>query len=305
MPRLLILEDDDNLRETLVDIFEDGGYEVSGASGSQEALALASSKVFEVMISDIRMAGPDDGIATVKKIKEGYLPNLIVLMMTGYADSEAPGRALGVDVDDYIMKSDFHKASALLEKVDRLLQYREKNKKGIFGMIFAPLVARPLALVKQLEKKSLEHKEEKERQMLARAHEIVKEEKLKAYRHFVVGVSSKTLFASAAVEIWYTLADVEKKALQAQNLDQLRYLRDQYLAVQQHIVKFVAKPGNLKPAPADGANARQVRDLLEKVRTAKLSADELQHAESVRLMPESMRKQHQEFDALYRAAWAS
>ena len=294
-----MLEDDDNLREILVDLLEDGGHQVSGANGSDEALALASSQVYDVMVSDIRMAGKLDGIATVRKIKKENLPNLIVIMMTGYASTEAPARAVEGEVDLYLLKDEL-KVSFVLGNIERLLAQREKSRKGIFRQLVAPLIDRPL----QIFKTTLEsQKSNAEAQRLIRGREVLQEEKLKTYKSYVVGITSKTLFDSASQEIWYGLADIEGKALRTTTFEQMHYLRNQYRSSQEQICKFMKKPSNVRPKPPEGATARQVLNMLDRVKRAKITADELQHAEAIRLAPAQVREKNPEWQALYEAVW--
>ena len=64
--RLLVLEDDQNLRETLVDCLTEQGYEVVAVGRGKDAVLQASSQVFDLFISDIRM----DGITGLDAIEQ-------------------------------------------------------------------------------------------------------------------------------------------------------------------------------------------------------------------------------------------
>jgi DNA-binding NtrC family response regulator len=53
--RLLLVDDDQMLRETLTMILEDGGFDVSAASNVNDALRLICSQTFDVLVSDLHM----------------------------------------------------------------------------------------------------------------------------------------------------------------------------------------------------------------------------------------------------------
>ena len=63
------------------------------------------------------------------------------------------------------------------------------------------------------------------------------------------------------------------------------------------------KPSNVRPKPPEGATARQVLNMLDRVKRAKITADELQHAEAIRLAPAQVREKNPEWQALYQAVW--
>lgn len=100
---ILLIEDDDNLRETLMDVLADKGYDVGGAASADEALELQAEHDFDVIVSDVRMAGSCDGIAAVERLKQKK-PEIRCLIITGFADDTAPIRAMRVQVDDYLYK---------------------------------------------------------------------------------------------------------------------------------------------------------------------------------------------------------
>jgi len=69
------------MRETLVDILEDAGYQVASASDGQRALASLLEGDFDVVLMDIRMPGRD-GVSVLKDMGP---PPPRVIMMTAYA----------------------------------------------------------------------------------------------------------------------------------------------------------------------------------------------------------------------------
>ena len=66
---ILVVEDDLNMQELIVEFLEDEGYMAQGASCSKDALSLASRFQFDLVVTDVRMAGVDgvDGFVLLKK----------------------------------------------------------------------------------------------------------------------------------------------------------------------------------------------------------------------------------------------
>ena len=79
--RVLVVDDEAGMRETLVDILEDAGYEVAAASDGTIALATVQGAEFDVVLMDIRMPGPD-GVTVLQQMGP---PPPRVIMMTAYA----------------------------------------------------------------------------------------------------------------------------------------------------------------------------------------------------------------------------
>jgi CheY-like chemotaxis protein len=67
--RVLVVDDDAEVRETLQDILELEGYAVTLAASGEEALVAFATRPFPVVLLDIRMPGID-GITTLERIKE-------------------------------------------------------------------------------------------------------------------------------------------------------------------------------------------------------------------------------------------
>ncbi|MBS2036707.1 response regulator [bacterium] len=100
--RVLVLEDDRELREVLQSLLSDEGYQVSVAESGEQAVELARDSRFDVIVADIRMPGMD-GLDTVQHLR-GHDPQLQSLVMTGYASEEDPIRALHIGVQSYLLK---------------------------------------------------------------------------------------------------------------------------------------------------------------------------------------------------------
>lgn len=81
MARVLIVDDDGPLRETLTDVLSRAGHEVFAASGGHSALALLGQQIVDVVITDVYM--PEmDGIELLLALRQTR-PALPVLVISG------------------------------------------------------------------------------------------------------------------------------------------------------------------------------------------------------------------------------
>ncbi|MCI0371984.1 MAG: hybrid sensor histidine kinase/response regulator [candidate division NC10 bacterium] len=100
--RLLIVDDEENLRTSLCQAFGMEGYEVTGAADAQEALTLIQGANFDVVLSDLMMPGID-GLSLLDKARV-LMPEAVIILMTGQATVESAIRALKGGAYDYILK---------------------------------------------------------------------------------------------------------------------------------------------------------------------------------------------------------
>lgn len=123
---ILVLEDDETLREVLAELLEDEGYQVSAAGSAQQALELAGQLPLDFLIFDIRMEGMS-GLEAFQRLRQlGFeLPSLAI---TGFAGDEDPIRALRLGVGDYLRKP--FQPEQLLESVARLLSQHQARSQS-------------------------------------------------------------------------------------------------------------------------------------------------------------------------------
>lgn len=100
--KVLIVEDDEGLREALVDTLALAGYEWLEANCAEDALVKLKSNAVDIVVSDVQMAGMG-GLALLKNIKQNW-PNLPVLLMTAYANIEDAVSAMKDGAIDYMAK---------------------------------------------------------------------------------------------------------------------------------------------------------------------------------------------------------
>jgi two-component system, NtrC family, response regulator HydG len=100
--KLLIVDDELSVRDSLGKWFREEGYEVGAAESTNEALTRLAEQKWDAALVDIKMHGTD-GIELQRRIHE-LDPDLMVIMMTGYASVETAVAALKNGAYDYVTK---------------------------------------------------------------------------------------------------------------------------------------------------------------------------------------------------------
>lgn len=104
MPKVLIVDDEEPVRDLFKDLLEREGYAVKSAGSGEEALELINQDNFEVVLLDIKLPGIS-GLETLKRIK-GINENLIVIMITGFGyDEELISQSKEYGCSGYIGKN--------------------------------------------------------------------------------------------------------------------------------------------------------------------------------------------------------
>jgi signal transduction histidine kinase len=121
--RILIVDDDEAVRESLHDELA-AVYEVDTASGGREALERLTQRVYDVVISDLRM--PDVGGVEVLERVRGACPDAVRILLTGFLDEEAHAATLREDAPFKIGKP-WHGSVEVTLK--RALEHRELTRR--------------------------------------------------------------------------------------------------------------------------------------------------------------------------------
>jgi DNA-binding NtrC family response regulator len=114
-PSILIVDDDDVMRETLADVLKKRDYEVFSVCSGIEALSVIKKNVIDLILLDMRL--PDvDGLEILKKIKE-FDTEILVIMMTAYSDVQTAVTAMKSGAYHYINKPfELEELQLLIEK---------------------------------------------------------------------------------------------------------------------------------------------------------------------------------------------
>jgi two-component system phosphate regulon response regulator OmpR len=98
---LLIVDDDDRIRELLKEYLARGGYRVTAAPGAAKARRLIETLAFDLLVLDVMMPG-EDGMSLARWVRgRGPTP---ILMLTARAEAESRIEGLALGADDYLAK---------------------------------------------------------------------------------------------------------------------------------------------------------------------------------------------------------
>ena len=121
--RILVIDDDPLVGQSLKHLLETNGYETQVASIGLAALDLASRERFDLIVSDIRMPGMN-GIETLKAIRRirnlSGKPPLPEIVITAYEDGTVKEEVQGLEISEFILKP---------FEIEELLTALERNLK--------------------------------------------------------------------------------------------------------------------------------------------------------------------------------
>ena len=139
LEHILVVEDDEFMRASLETELQLAGYRVSVAINGQEAIEIAQTQHFDLVVCDIRMPGMN-GLDTLSSLRQ-IQPEARNIVMTGYADPAAPIQAVKLRVDDYLMKP--FSADEFLAAVKKALHHqlqelrRQRNSRQVRSLLLA------------------------------------------------------------------------------------------------------------------------------------------------------------------------
>lgn len=99
---ILIVDDEEGLREGLSRLLEGEGYAIVAAETGEEALQILQQSHIDLVLTDMRMPGMS-GIDLLKKIRESY-GELGVIILTGYGQIESYIEAMNSGAIEYVSK---------------------------------------------------------------------------------------------------------------------------------------------------------------------------------------------------------
>ncbi len=143
--RVLVVDDEEDVRETLKNVLKKLEYEPFVAADGEEALDILKEQQIDVVLSDLYMPRMD-GIELLKRVKAAN-KNVIFLMITAHPTIETAVEAIKKGAYDYLTKP-FH-----IEEV-RMKMSRAMEKRGLThslkwasGLVWALIISIPIWLV--------------------------------------------------------------------------------------------------------------------------------------------------------------
>ncbi|MEK7205001.1 MAG: response regulator, partial [candidate division NC10 bacterium] len=118
--RILIVDDEEQMRDLLVKVLDKNDYQVSAAGDGEQALALLEKEPVDLVVTDVRMPGIG-GLEALKAIKE-LNPDIVVIIMTAFGSIDQAVQAVKEGAYDYINKP--FKIDEMLLTIEKSLEER-------------------------------------------------------------------------------------------------------------------------------------------------------------------------------------
>jgi len=124
--RILVVDDDSQIRDLLTTFLERDGYEIETADSARSAITAMENSAFDIVLTDKNMpdgsADVEAGMLVLQHVKK-HAPATEVIMITGFATIETAIEAMKMGAFDYIMKP--VPMDELRRKIERILEYKE------------------------------------------------------------------------------------------------------------------------------------------------------------------------------------
>lgn len=125
LAKILVVDDDKSIRETLAAILEEEGYAVDTAENAREAIEKTNNGFYNLALVDIRL--PDmDGTRLIACIKE-TTPKMVKIIVTGFPSLQNAVEAVNNNADAYVFKP--VNIEELLKTIRLHLEKQQKSRK--------------------------------------------------------------------------------------------------------------------------------------------------------------------------------
>ena len=101
--RILVVDDDKANRDSLGMVLEFSGFDVTTAGDVSEALTQIGSQIFDVLLTDLHMPNPGDGLTVVSAMRHSH-PNAATFIFSGYPEMSAATAAILLQTDQVLLK---------------------------------------------------------------------------------------------------------------------------------------------------------------------------------------------------------
>lgn len=123
--RILVIDDDENIRKVLKTILEDEGFVVDTAETAKEGIEKSEKSFYNIALIDVRL--PDmEGIELLPKLRDTK-PKMRKIIVTGYPTLQNAIAAVNKGVDAYVVKP--FEVDKILETIREQLKKQEEEKR--------------------------------------------------------------------------------------------------------------------------------------------------------------------------------
>jgi DNA-binding response OmpR family regulator len=103
VPRVLLVDDNENVLITVKEALEINGFEVVAAVGVNDALQCIAAEKFDVLLSDLHMPDRGDGLTVVSAMRNAH-PSAVTLVYSGFPEMEEATNAILLQADQILLK---------------------------------------------------------------------------------------------------------------------------------------------------------------------------------------------------------
>jgi DNA-binding response OmpR family regulator len=122
LSRILVVDDEGSIRQTLSAMLSRAGYDVTSAGDGEEAVALLEQQAFDLLLVDLKMPGMG-GMQVVAAARQRQ-PDIAVIVLTGHGSLDTAIEGIHQGIFDYLLKTS--EPSSVMERVKAALAAREK-----------------------------------------------------------------------------------------------------------------------------------------------------------------------------------
>jgi len=115
---ILLVDDDEALRQTLAAVLQEHGFVVTTAASVPEALKLITTRTYDVLLSDLHMPGRGDGLTVVSAMRHAN-PNAVTMLFSAFPEMDAAAQAILLQTDQILVKP--MNIPALIEAIEQRL----------------------------------------------------------------------------------------------------------------------------------------------------------------------------------------
>ena len=115
---ILLVDDDEVLRDTLAAVLQEHGFGVTIAASVPEALKLISAGSYDVLLSDLHMPGKGDGLTVVSAMRHAN-PSAVTMLFSAFPEMDAAAQAILLQADQILVKP--MNIPALIEAIEQRL----------------------------------------------------------------------------------------------------------------------------------------------------------------------------------------
>ena len=126
--RVLVVEDEADVRELLVEYFRTRGYTVADAADGRSAISVLERDAFDLVLTDLQLPEAD-GLAVLAAARRLH-PSIDVVIVTGFASLDSAIQAVRLGAYDYLTKPfSLGQIDVVLRRIDKFAELQAENQR--------------------------------------------------------------------------------------------------------------------------------------------------------------------------------